>query len=112
MRRARRSKSRSSKLEPLRFVSTSQLSVCFRTHDGELPVVVHIERKALDDHFRLTSSTPDQRKKLAEANIGIISEIAATRHSARVWSEGQSAGGRFRQIVITEEDFKRATKAE
>jgi hypothetical protein len=82
----------SSKLEPLQFVSTSQLSARFRTHDGELHVVVHVERKAIDDHFRLSKSTPEQRKAIAEANLGMISKIAEIRHAARMWSEGNQAG--------------------
>jgi hypothetical protein len=96
-----------SPLQPLTFVSTSQLSVRFRSFDGEMPVVVHIERKAIDDHFQLSKSTAEQRKAVAEANLATITEIAKRRHAARMWSEGTSSGSRFRQIVIREGDFGR-----
>ena len=99
-------KSAISSLQPLTFVSTSQLSVRFRSFDGEFPVLVHVERKAIDDHFRLSKSTAEQRKSIAEANLETITEIAKRRHAARMWSEGTSSGSRFRQIVIREEDFR------
>jgi hypothetical protein len=90
-----------SSLQPLTFVSTSQNSVRFRSFDGEFPVVVHIERAAIDDYFGLGNSTAEQRKAIEEANLAKITEIAKARHAARKWT-----GLQVRQIVIREEDFR------
>ena len=86
-----------SKLEPLKFVSTSQLSVQLRTFDGDAPVVVVVERKAIDDHFGLSGSTPTQRKVIVEANLATIARIVENRHARRMWTEGQLSGARYRQ---------------
>ncbi len=86
--------------------SSSDLSVRIRTFDGEFPVVIAIERSAIDDYFHLTSSTKEFRRSIVTLNFEAIISIAADRHRRRMWTEGQSAGSRFRQIVLREADLQ------
>ncbi len=96
-------------LEPLQIVSSSQLSVRLRTFDGELPVNVVIERSAIDDRFALSTSTPQLRRDIVEANLEPIATIVSERHRRRMWTEGQSNwGGRYRQIVLRLSDLTEA----
>lgn len=96
------------RLEPLKFASSSQMSVRLSTFDGELPVVIVVERSSIDDYFRLTSSTDQQRLGIVNANLDAIAAIAEDRHRRRMWSEGQSNwAGRKRQIVLRLEDLSR-----
>jgi DNA-binding XRE family transcriptional regulator len=95
--------------QSLRFVSSSIASVRLQTFDGELPVTIVIEREAINDHFGLSATTDQQRWEIVEANLGTITAIAVDRHQRRIWTEGASNwGGKYRQIVLREEDLKRA----
>jgi transcriptional regulator with XRE-family HTH domain len=93
-------------LKPLHVVSSSDLSVRLRTSDGEYPIVVAIERSAIDDHFRLSSSSKQLRRDIVESNLSEIFTIAIARYKARNYSIGQSAGTKFLQIVMRENDLK------
>jgi transcriptional regulator with XRE-family HTH domain len=93
-------------LEPLHVVSSSDLSVRLRTSDGQYPIVVAIERSAIDDHFRLSGSSRQSRRDIVEANLPAVFAIAIARYQARTYSIGQSAGTKFLQIVIRENDLK------
>jgi transcriptional regulator with XRE-family HTH domain len=96
-------------LEPLQIVSSSDMSVRLRTHDGELPINVVVERSAIEDHLQLSGSTAEVRRQIIEANLAVVTAIATDRHRRRMWSEGQSNhGGRYRQIVIREQDLRGA----
>jgi transcriptional regulator with XRE-family HTH domain len=95
--------------QPMRFVSTSIASVRLQTFDGELPVNVVINREAINDYFGLAATTDQQRWEIVEANLGTITALAVDRHRRRIWTEGSSNwGGKYRQIILREEDLKKA----
>jgi hypothetical protein len=56
-------------IEPLRVASSSMLSVRLRSADNGLRINISVERSAIDDHFRLASSTADLRRRIVEANL-------------------------------------------
>jgi hypothetical protein len=96
-----------SELQPLRLTSSSQFSVRLGTTDGEVPIEVVIERKAIDNYFHLRATSPARRKLLVEAKLPAITRIVEKRHARREWVEGQRYGVRYRQIVI--HDFRGET---
>jgi hypothetical protein len=101
-------KSMASKLEPLKFAESSNLSVTLNSFDGEGPVVVVIERKALEDLFELQSSTEKRRMKIVLGNLEAISLVVEQRYAQRNWTERITAGARVKQIVLREADLRAA----
>ena len=55
----------SSKLEPLKFANASNVCVRLKSFDGEMSVVVSIERRTIHDLFNLSSSAEKQRVTLS-----------------------------------------------
>lgn len=76
-----------------------------KSFDGAFPVVVSIERKALDDLFKLSSSTDKQRIKIAMSNLAEISDIVRRRHARRDWIDVTMKRVRVRHIVLEDEDY-------
>jgi transcriptional regulator with XRE-family HTH domain len=103
-----RGKTMASKLEPLRFAAASNLSVTLNSFDGEGPVVVLVERKALDDLFGLSRSTENQRIKIVTKNLDAISRVVEQRYAQRNWTERHTAGARVKQIVLRDADLRAA----
>jgi hypothetical protein len=95
-------------LEPLKFAFASGLSVRLKSFDGEFPVVVSIERKAIDDLFKLPSSTEKQRIKIVMSNLAEISGVVRQRHARRDWIEVTMNRARVRHIVLRDEDYRGA----
>jgi hypothetical protein len=76
--------------------------------DGEFPVVVSIERKAVYDLFKLPSSTEKQRIKIVMSNLAEISAVVRQRHARRDWIEVTMNRARVRHIVLGDEDYRGA----
>lgn len=87
-------------LDPLTIISSSQLAVRLRTSDRQQPINVVVERSAIDDYFRLSASTDQQRWDIIQANLPAISKIANERYRQKTYTMGQSVGSKFLQIVI------------
>jgi hypothetical protein len=93
---------------PLRVTSSSELSVRLSYSIGGPPVVVHIERSAIDDALRLTNASKNFRWKIIEANLDRILPIVERRNQDGNYSVGSSGGSTFRQIVLRLDDLMRA----
>ena len=96
----------SSKLEPLKFANASNVCVRLKSFDGEMSVVVSIERRTIEDLFNLSSSTEKQRVNIVMSNLAAIFDIVKQRHARRAWTEVTINRARVRQIVLRDEDFR------
>lgn len=92
-------------LDPLTITNSSQHSVRLRTSDRRQPIIVVVERSAIDDYFPLSTSTDQQRWDIIQANLAATSQIANERYRQRTYTMGQSAGPKFIQIVIRSSDL-------
>ena len=96
----------SSKLEPLKFANASNVCVRLKSFDGEMSVVVSIERRTIDDLFNLSSSAEKQQVNIVMSNLAAIFDIVKQQHARRAWTEVTINRARVRQIVLRDEDFR------
>jgi hypothetical protein len=78
--------------------------VRLKSFDGEMSVVVSIERKTNDDLFKLSPSTEKRRINMVMSNLAAISDIVRQRHARR--AEVTINRAKVRQIVLRDEDFR------
>lgn len=91
-------------IEPLNIVASSQTSITLRTADRDGPIVVSLERAAIDDCFALTASTDSLRRRIADANLDALTDVVATRVARGKWTLRANSGDR--QIVLRIEDLR------
>lgn len=89
---------------PLTILSSSAYSVRLKTSDADGPIVVVVERSAIDDRLGLDVSTDDLRWDIVQENSGVLADIVRAKVAKHTWT--QVANGRPRQVVIRIEDLR------
>jgi hypothetical protein len=97
-----------SDLEPLAIVSSSAQSVRLRSSDGHTPIEVVIECKVLEDYFRLSSSSAQERLDIVKANLEAIMAAVTGRYRHRNVSTIHRIGTWIIEIVIERTDLRAA----
>jgi MinD superfamily P-loop ATPase len=95
-------------LKSVRIDSSSGLHVRVATSVGSTPVVIAVQRAAIDDYFRLTESTKEFRSSIVERNLDVIIRVAEARYISRRYTDQKLQGVPFIQIVLTLTDLQGA----
>ena len=87
---------------PLTIVSSTILSVRLRAE--MLPIDIIVKRPIIEDYFRLSSSSPQRRQAIVQANLRVFEKIAGSRYQNRNYTNVLNA--MRMQMVIREEDLR------
>lgn len=91
-------------MEPFEFMSTSRMSVRLRTANSEGSIIVVIMREAIDDRFRLISSTEELRTEIVLSNLGALADLVRVRIARKEWT--RETGSDPRRVVIRLDDLE------
>jgi hypothetical protein len=91
-------------MDALKFSTGSGLSVRLHTADAKGPIIVILERTALDARFRFPSSLAKFRVELVMANLEVLEGLVREKVARKEWTRG--VGAKSRQVVVGRKDLE------